>query len=183
MSSPGSFPFTIRLATPADAPAIAHVHLASWQTAYRGIINDAHLDRLMDKLAERTAMWESRLRQPDVPGTATFVVDCDGPGTVGFVTVGPVRKPELGFAGELYAIYLLAEHRRHGFGRALFRRGVAHLRELGLADMYVLVLEKNPACAFYRGMGGEQVAGFTLDLTLGGTAVREIAFGWRRLPE
>jgi GNAT superfamily N-acetyltransferase len=183
MTSPASHPFTIRLATPADAPSIAHVHLVSWQTAYRGIIHDAHLDGLMDQLAERTARWERRLRQPDIPGTATFVVESEGFGITGFVTVGPERKTIAEYAGELYAIYLLAEHRRHGLGRALFRRGVAHLRELGLADMYVLVLEKNPACGFYRGMGGEQVPGFALDVTLGGTAVREIAFGWKHLPE
>lgn len=36
----------IRRATPEDALAIAHVHVRSWQAAYRGLIDDEFLDAL-----------------------------------------------------------------------------------------------------------------------------------------
>ena len=38
----------IRLATLADAEAIAHVHAESWRTAYRGALSDAYLSGPID---------------------------------------------------------------------------------------------------------------------------------------
>jgi len=37
---------TIRPATAADAPAIAHIHVASWREAYAGIVPTAYLEGL-----------------------------------------------------------------------------------------------------------------------------------------
>ncbi|MBI5268002.1 MAG: GNAT family N-acetyltransferase, partial [candidate division Zixibacteria bacterium] len=52
-----------RIATPADAPAIAELHAASWRTAYRGVLSDTYLDgNIID---ERTAVWHSRLTSPE----------------------------------------------------------------------------------------------------------------------
>jgi hypothetical protein len=36
----------IRRAEPRDAAGIAHVHVASWRTTYRGIVPDSYLDAL-----------------------------------------------------------------------------------------------------------------------------------------
>ena len=175
-------PVTLRSARLDDATAIARVHIASWQTAYRGIFPDAYLDGMTDGYSKRRARWEHGLQHPESAGTTTFVVEDVGEGVVGFATAGSARKPELGFAGELHAIYLLAGHRRGGLGRLLFRRCCDHLCDLGIGDMYVMVLEKNPACHFYRGMGGVLVVGFKDTLTIAGTAVDEIAFGWTKIP-
>ena len=50
----------IRAATATDAAAIAGIHVRSWQSAYRGMIDDDILDGL--SVAGRTADWTERLR-------------------------------------------------------------------------------------------------------------------------
>jgi hypothetical protein len=52
--------FSLRAATSADADAIARLHAASWQSAYRGIVPDVFLDA--DLVGERTAYWEQKMR-------------------------------------------------------------------------------------------------------------------------
>jgi GNAT superfamily N-acetyltransferase len=49
----------IRAALPADAPAIAALHAASWRSAYRGALPDSYLDGPIE--AERLAVWQARL--------------------------------------------------------------------------------------------------------------------------
>ena len=51
---------SVRAATPADAAAIAGVHVRSWQAAYRGIVPDEVLDGL--SLPDREQRWRSILR-------------------------------------------------------------------------------------------------------------------------
>ena len=51
-----------RLATLADAEAIAALHAQSWQLTYRGILNDAYLDGGV--LDDRRAVWHRRLTEP-----------------------------------------------------------------------------------------------------------------------
>jgi ribosomal protein S18 acetylase RimI-like enzyme len=173
---------TIRTALPTDAPGIARVHIASWQTAYRGILPDSYLDQLVDTYPERLARWEQGLRQPETTGTKTFVVETAAHGIIGFAAAGPIRKQVQDFTGELCAIYLLAEHRRLGLGRLLFQHCVRHLHELHLSNMLVLVLERNPACRFYQAMGGVAVPGLRIDLTIADTPVVEVAYAWESLP-
>jgi GNAT superfamily N-acetyltransferase len=171
----------IRLATPADAAAIARVHLASWQTAYRGIFSDAYLDGLMATYPKRLERWQAGLVTPESPGTATFIAEIPEHGVIGFATAGSERKGRADFKGELHAIYLLGEHRGQGIGKLLFARCVKHVRGLGLETMIVWVLKNNPWRAFYESMGGELIGGETLDAVIGGTPVVEIAYGWKKL--
>jgi GNAT superfamily N-acetyltransferase len=128
-------------------------------------------------------MWRARLPDPTPPDARTFVAEVDGPGIVGFASASSAREPIAGFAGELQAIYLLAEHRRGGLGRALFARAVAHLRGLAHGSMLVWVLEANAgARRFYEAMGGAVIAGARKERVLAGVPVVEIAYGWRSLP-
>ena len=88
---------TIRLATPADAPAIAQVRVDAWRTTYRGMIPDGYLDAM--KVEESAALWHKVLTAaPNT--TSTFVADSDGR-VVGFAS--GMLKPEakLGFDCEL----------------------------------------------------------------------------------
>jgi GNAT superfamily N-acetyltransferase len=172
----------IRQADISDSAAIARVHIASWQTAYRGILPDAHLDGLSGRIADRTARWEQGFRTPEAPGGLTFVAEDGDAGIVGFAGSGPVRGGRTDFAGELYAIYLLGERRGQGIGRRLFARAVGHVRDLGLSGMIVWVLERNPARGFYAAMGGTLVAGCHLEVTIAGVTLPEVAYGWSPLP-
>jgi len=166
-----------------DVPAVARIHIASWQTAYRGILPDEFLDQMMDRLPNRIARWEEGMRNPESPGFATFVAEHPTAGIIGFVSGGAVRQGRDGFRGELGGIYLLAEHRRCGLGRRLFATCVEHLRTLGHVDMMLWVLEANHAARrFYEAMGGRVIAGARMETTLGGQKMLEIAYGWRPLP-
>ena len=98
---------------------------------------------------------------------------------VGFAAAGPEREADSGFAGELYAIYLLEEHQGKGTGRRLFELVVDHFRSQGYKSMRVWVLEGNPAQSFYERLGGERVE--TKVLQIGGQDYDEIAYGWAQL--
>ena len=50
---------TIRAATPADARAIAEVHVASWRVGYRGLVPDEVL--AAHSVEKRTEQWEELL--------------------------------------------------------------------------------------------------------------------------
>src|SRR6266545_1171398 len=52
-----------RLASPADAKAVADLHADSWRRHYRGAYSDAFLDG--DVVADRLAVWTARLREHD----------------------------------------------------------------------------------------------------------------------
>jgi len=172
----------IRTATPADAPALARVHLLSWQTAYRGHLPDGFLDTLMDGYPARVLKWQGILSLEHPGASLTFVVDLPGAGLVGFASVGPAREGSGRFVGEVYAIYLLAEKRGRGYGRALMLRCSEHLHCLGLFNLMVWMLQSNPAGAFYRSLGGALVEGMTRRQVVGGLEVTDVVYGWDQLP-
>jgi len=60
----------IRTATPDDAAAVAAVHEASWQAAYRGVFPDEVLDG-PDLPANRLRLWQRLLGPPPPAGTRT----------------------------------------------------------------------------------------------------------------
>lgn len=166
---------TIRPATPDDAPAIAHVHVEAWRTAYRNVLPDHVLDGLSEE--QRRNHWQAVLSSPQ-PGEFVLVAEQDGR-VVGFAKGGPERGGDPQFRGEVYAIYLLNEFRRQGIGRVLFRRAVEALVEFGLNSMKVWVLRDNPYQRFYERHGGK-LAGERL-IQIGGQEFVEIAYGWNDL--
>jgi GNAT superfamily N-acetyltransferase len=138
----------VRDARPADADAIAAVHLRTWQVAYRGLIPDDVLDSF--ELDEWTANRRRRLADP---GIHTFVAETDGT-VCGFVSVGPSRDDDMIGEGELYALYVEPERWGHGLGRALHAAGIDTLGDLGFREAALWVLEANErARRFYERAG------------------------------
>ncbi|MFC4912768.1 GNAT family N-acetyltransferase [Actinomadura gamaensis] len=140
----------VRHATPDDAEALAKVHVAGWQTAYRGIIPDADLDAL--RWEDRVARWRERAAPGS--GVTVLVAEADGE-VIGFASSGPPRDEDLApdRAWELYAIYLRPSTWRRGVGTALLQRTIeavpAHVPALVL-----WVLDVNArARAFYERNG------------------------------
>jgi GNAT superfamily N-acetyltransferase len=170
--------WTIRVAQVADAAAIAQVHLKSWQTAYRGIFSDTYLDGMMDGLPKRTERWREILLKPEQPDGLTFVAELPGQGMVGFAGCGTERSGNASYRGELYAIYLVAECRKIGLGRALFAAAVAHLAQLRHERFMCWLIDCNPSRAFYDRMGGVLVPELNKDAAIAGTTVREVVYGW-----
>jgi GNAT superfamily N-acetyltransferase len=141
-----------RLATAADATAIAKLHAKSWRRHYRGAYSDAFLDG--DVVVDRLTVWSERLEQPD-PRRYTILAEDDR--LVGFANTIFGHAPTW---GALLDNLHVADHRQHrGIGSRLLavtaRAVVEHPRSTGL---YVWVLEQNlGARAFYTALGGTRV--------------------------
>jgi ribosomal protein S18 acetylase RimI-like enzyme len=166
----------VRPATLDDAAEIARVHVASWRTTYRGLLPEDFLESLGEEpYAER---WTRVIGDGS---SRVFVVDENGK-IVGFASCGRERAGENGFAGELYAIYVLDRAQRQGHGRQLVHTVADALREMGLADMIVWVLRDNaPARRFYERLGGAYVR--KQPITIGSATLEEVSYGWRSLDD
>jgi ribosomal protein S18 acetylase RimI-like enzyme len=160
----------IRPATIDDAADIARVHVAAWRTTYAGIVPDAYLDAL--NVDDRAQRW----REGIASRNAGVLVAEDAAAVVGFAAGGKLREPIGDYDGELYAIYILRERQGQGIGRRLTQSVADVLRSEGFKSMAVWVLRKNPAVAFYRRLGAEEIAQKLIEI--GGAKLEEIALGW-----
>lgn len=159
-----------------DAPAIARVHVATWRSAYRGLLPDDFLASLSQ------AHYEERWRRNLSDGAARIYVAEDVDGVVGFASGGPERAGEDGYAGELYAIYILENAQGRGHGRRLVQAVVGGLRELGIRNMIVWVLRDNSAArGFYERLGGVYVR--AQPITIGSAVLQEVSYGWKSLDD
>ena len=164
----------VRLAVVDDAAAIARVHVASWRTTYRGLLPDEFLASLGEE--PYTERWSRVIADGS---SRVFVVDENGD-VVGFASCGRERAGEVGFAGELYAIYVLDSAQRQGHGRQLVHAVAGALLEMRLNDMIVWVLRDNThARHFYERLGGVYVR--SQPITIGTATLEEVSYGWRTL--
>jgi GNAT superfamily N-acetyltransferase len=163
----------IALATVADATGIARVHVDGWKHTYRGIVPDDYLDGLSCGARER--FWADAIASEAADTCAYVARGADG-AIIGFASGGRARAGELGFAGELYAIYLDPAHARRGLGRRLVSAVASWLLQHDIGSMLVWVLEDNPARSFYEALGGRAIA--TQVQRIGGKELVEVAYGW-----
>lgn len=162
----------IRSATEEDAGAIAHVHVESWRTTYKGVVPESYLAGL-DETA-RTASWRAWIES----GIPVFVAVRDG-SVVGFISGGPMRDLLEGYDAELFTIYLLQHVQRCGIGAALLRKLAWRLDQEGFKSMAAWVLEDNASSTFYERSGALRVA--SKEIEIGGVLLPVVAYGWRSL--
>jgi len=165
----------IRPAVVADAPSIAHIHVASWRAAYAGIVSQTYLDSLDEsQFAERWRDWITT-----ETSALIFIAEIDDT-LCGFASAGPIRKqtrkPVTFYDGELYAIYLLPGMQRKGIGRALFAHIADELVARQLNHMLLWSLRDNPSTGFYERLGGTIVAEDIYEI--GGETLPIVAYGW-----
>jgi GNAT superfamily N-acetyltransferase len=161
----------IREARPADAAAIARVHVDAWHETYRGLVPDGLIDGM--RYDEREAMW-SEILSGRAGEQFVFVAELEG--VCGFASGGPARSGRPHYSGELYAIYMLKKAQGRGAGRALFELIRARLASKDMKKFLVWVLERNPACGFYEAMGGVRID--SKDERYRGHMLREVAYGF-----
>jgi len=166
----------VRPADVDDAPAIARVHVATWRSAYRGLLPADFLASLSE------GHYEERWRRTLHDSVARVFVAENVEGVVGFASGGPERAGEAGYDGELYAIYVIEEGQGRGHGRRLVQAVVGGLREMGLDDMIVWVLRDNSAArGFYERLGGLYVR--SQPITIGSALLQEVSYGWKSLDD
>jgi ribosomal protein S18 acetylase RimI-like enzyme len=144
-------PLRIREAVPADARAIAEIHIRSWQSAYRGQLTDDYLDGL--SVEDRLEQHRRSLEEP--PSDWRTWVAQEGGDVAGFAVTGPSQDADATErTGEVYAIYLEPERVGTGAGRQLFDHAMGDLRQRGFDAATLWVLETNErARRFYEVAG------------------------------
>jgi len=170
----GEVAMCIRAATVRDARNIATVHVATWQSAYRGIVADEYLSSL--SVEARQMMWQAQLTPTGGSVAPIFVAESSEGRVLGFSCAGPNRGQESEFDAELYAIYVLPAQQGRGIGRGLVKAVAAALMDQGRSALIVWVLSANPARRFYESLRGTFVS--ERPVTIGEASYPETAYGW-----
>jgi len=175
----------IRAATPAEAAAIAKVHVQAWHETYRGLVPAELLAML--SVERNTRMWRDIIGLGAEATTVLVAEHADERADehaderlgaiVGFGAAGSARDAALGTAGEVTAIYLLDEVKRRGIGRALFAGLLRALAARGHRSAGLWVLASNmQARRFYETLGGRP--GATREFEHTGAVLHEVAYVW-----
>lgn len=166
----------IRRAQEADAAAIAGVHVATWQAAYRGLLPDTYLDALD---AERwRAGWEGVLLTSDRPRAGTLVAGHRPEVVVGFVDVQPTRDPDADPAsvGEVTSLYVRPDTWDTGVGRQLLSAAEETLRSHAFEEASLWVLHGNLRARRFYERAGWSGDGSTKDDVIAGARVPEVRY-------
>ena len=166
----------IRKALPADAKAIAQVHISSWQEAYRDLIPAGYLNALSTTLAQREANWSRLIASGE---SNVWVAELDQQ-VVGWISLGASRDDDAAGAnaGEVMALYVLARYWQTGVGLGLWRAGLQDLMKQGYERLTLWVLAGNErAIRFYRRAGCVEETGTERTLERGGVTLVEVRYG------
>jgi GNAT superfamily N-acetyltransferase len=165
----------VRQARQDDAAAVARIYVDSWHDTYVGIVPT----RLLRALTHngQAARWRSAIRAQG--REFVLVAESETHGLIGMSSLGPARDGDLGYDGEVYALYVDPAFFGQGAGRALLHGGFSVLRGRGYSSCLIWAHAKNPVRFFYEAMGGKLVAERTQRML--GDPVPEIAFGWPKL--
>jgi ribosomal protein S18 acetylase RimI-like enzyme len=168
---------TLRPATPADARAIARIHVETWRTTYAGMLPDKTLIGM--NVDAKASAWRRALSAPEAIAGGVLLAEAEGTGPIGFASSGRNRMPALPFAGEVQTLYVQPDWQNQGVGRRLLQGCFATLRHRGFGSAVVWVLADNPARFFYERMGGKRAG--ERDEPLWGIVVHELAYGWTEI--
>ncbi|MEU8624559.1 GNAT family N-acetyltransferase [Streptomyces sp. NPDC048669] len=134
-----------------DCEAVATVRVRGWQSAYAGLMPQAHLDAMSIAAdAERRRGFLAEGNE-----VVNVVAERAGLGVIGWAAYGPYREDGRRLArGELYALYVLPERTGTGVGRALMSEVLARATAAGHPELALWVLRENaPARRFYARAG------------------------------
>ena len=160
---------SIRSGILGDAPALAEIFKDAWVNAYRGILPEFHLDKIIRR--RDPAWWQGAVRSRD----RTLVIEVGGT-VVGYATFGPTRTRGP-YQGEIYELYMTPVYQGLGFGERLFEACRHALDQKRLKGLVVWALVANQgACHFYWRRGGRPVA--SVLETFGTTKLEKAAFAW-----
>ncbi|ASF38677.1 N-acetyltransferase [Halobacillus halophilus] len=168
----------LRLARLEDAETVANIHVASWKSTYKDLLDERDVSNIT--VENRIALWQTILRKP-VNGQIAYVIENDNQEVVGFVSGGKERTRNYGYDGEIYAIYLLDEYQGQGYGTLLIRTFARAMKEAGYKSLLVWVLTHNPSSQFYIKLGAHPVE--AEKVTIGQGTYEETAYGWKTIDE
>ncbi|MCB1387802.1 MAG: GNAT family N-acetyltransferase [Rhodobacteraceae bacterium] len=153
-------PPLLRKALPADAPALATLHDTVWHETYAALAPPEAARRL-DR-AHRLRGWQTALADPV---RSAWLAEGPG-GALGLVALGPADAARTAGlpapVAEIKHLYVAAEARRTGLGRALLGTALDAAAAAGAETAVLGVVRQNYAARlFYADCGGREVGDFT----------------------
>lgn len=142
--------FKIRKATFADVPALAILHVETF--------NETHGIRPNGPTYElRLMQWQQAFHNKDA-NWFCHVIEDSGASLIGFAKGQPYNQIEHSeFKGELNKIYLLRKYHKMGLGRQLICNVAQEFLRQGITSMLLFGDAHNPSNGFYERMGGEKL--------------------------
>nr|WP_259470239.1 GNAT family N-acetyltransferase [Serratia plymuthica] len=148
---------TLRMARPADAPAIARLHVQVWRSTYQGLATPAAYAALDEP--RRLAQWQEKLQQP---GKAQVLLAESADQLVGFCLADAPSHPQFGEHAEIKSLFVSDEHQRQGIGRRLLGAAAREMQKLGYRSIALGVVDGNDnAMRFYQALGGAPAGNYT----------------------
>lgn len=139
--------FKIRDAIETDIPALARLHVTTWNATYAPLLMKG------PSCEVRERQWYEAFQKND--GTwFCLVVERPNGELVGFAKGKKSDHPE--FAGELNKIYLLGEYQRLGLGRRLLCQVVKRFLSQGINSMWLSGDGRNPSTRLWQRLGAEK---------------------------
>lgn len=152
--------------------AIAKVHVASWQIAYRDIFPAEYLATL--SVEQRKAQWTDTIGKAI---SQTFVAEINGE-IVGFSCVGPCRDEGAQPTDfEIWALYVIADYWKQGVGRELWLTSRSGALAKGARRISLWAVAGNVrAINFYQRAGFACEEASLTSFELGGVEAQEFRF-------
>jgi GNAT superfamily N-acetyltransferase len=143
---------SVRAATAGDVPEIARIQLATWRTAYGGLLPPQMLAAATPQRA--TAEWHAAVVRPPSPRHRVLVAR-EQEWTVGFAAFGPSEEDgDPPGTGIVHALLVEPRWGRRGHGSRLLAATVDHLRADGMTAAVAWLLDGDTAsAAFYESAG------------------------------
>lgn len=159
-------------ATQEDAPAVAEIHVRTWQIAYASILTPEYLASL--SVSKRETMWRTTIASGN---PQLLVAKAEGE-ILGFICFGSCRDTDAPTTeSEIWAIYVVPESWSSGIGRELWLRAKQAMQDQGYKTCSLWVFPEN-----HRAIGFYEAAGFVLDASrdktfdLDGQQLQEIRY-------
>lgn len=150
---------TLRDAVAADIPALAELHVTTWNATYRVTHGPT--------VETRTRQWNAVFAREPRRDFVLVLEDRNGR-LIGFAS----GEPEEGeFEGQLRKIHLRWEYHRLGLGRRMLQESARRFLERGIHSFMLFAERSNPSIGFYDRMGGERLTDER--------GVFRGAYGWR----
>jgi ribosomal protein S18 acetylase RimI-like enzyme len=158
--------FHLRNAKEDDVPALARLHVQTFNETHRGGLAGGPSYELRER------QWRETFARADGIWFC-FVVEDDAGELVGFAKGTPHDGGVPGFVGELNKIYVLRRLHGRGIGRLLLCNMARRFIERGVTSMLLFGEAANPSNGFYEAFGAERLYGKNGEFHGG--------YGWRDL--
>ena len=150
---------TTRLATLNDIPLIQQLAAEVWPATYRGIIPEAQIEYMMDRMYTTESLTEQL-----TTGAKPYLIAYDAGKSVGYVSYSLDYLPR---TTKVHKLYVLPQGQGHGYGRSLLNAVAERAHAARQTRLRLDVNRDNPAIGFYERIGFTRVAEAVTDIGQG----------------